>query len=119
MNRLKGLDSRLYPYAQWAVDIARYYGIDPTITSTFRSWEEQTILRQRYERGESLFPANRPGDSAHNYGWAWDSVVPEPDQGLWDAIRRYVGFEVLPNDIIHAQLPDWRSYRTDNFARVR
>jgi len=101
------------------MQVANYYGIDPTVTSVFRSWEEQTKLRARWERGESAFPANRPGDSAHNFGWAFDSVVRADEQPMWDAIRRWVGFEVLPNDIIHAQLPNWRSYRTDNFARVR
>ena len=118
MMQLRGLDSRLRPYAEYAHEIANYYGIDPTVTSTFRSWESQTLLRGRFERGESKYPANRPGDSAHNYGWAWDSVVPDHQQDLWDQIRRYVGFEVLPNDIIHAQLPDWRSYRESGFQRV-
>jgi len=116
--QLRGLDSRLRPYAEYAHEIARYYGIDPTITSTYRSWSDQTRLRAAYERGESRFPANRPGDSAHNYGWAWDSVVPAHQQDLWDQIRRYVGFEVLPNDRIHGQLPDWRTYRTSGFQRV-
>jgi len=116
--QLAGLDSRVRPYAEWAVQIANHYGISPTVTSTFRSWAEQTALRQRYERGESRFPANRPGDSAHNFGWAWDSVVPADDLAFWTQIREYVGFEVLPNDVIHAQVPNWRQYRQDNFARV-
>jgi len=116
--QLRGLDSRLRPYAEYAVQLANQYGISPTITSTFRSWEEQQRLRSRWERGESRFPANRPGDSAHNFGWAWDSVVPAGEQALWNAIRRYVGWEVLENDLIHAQLPDWRRFRQDNFARV-
>jgi len=101
------------------MDIARYYGIDPQVTSVYRSWEEQTKLRARWERGESAFPANRPGDSAHNYGWAFDSVVRDSEQPMWDAIRRYVGFEVLPNDIIHAQVPQWRQYRESGFQRVQ
>jgi len=116
--QLRGLDSAVRPYAEYAHEIARYYGLDPTITSTFRGWSEQQALRSRWERGESRFPANRPGDSAHNFGWAWDSVVPEADQALWDAIRRYVGFEVLENDLIHAQVPNWRSYRTNNIPKV-
>jgi len=100
------------------MDIAHYYGISPTVTSVFRSWAEQTRLRERYERGESRWPANRPGDSAHNFGWAFDSVVPAADLDFWTEIRRYVGFEVLPNDIIHAQVPDWRRYRTSAFQSV-
>jgi len=116
--QLRGMDSRIRPYVEYAHQIAYEYGLDPTVTSTFRSWEEQTKLRTRWERGESRFPANRPGDSAHNYGWAWDSVVPEADQPLWDAIRRYVGFEVLPNDRIHGQIPNWRQFRDSGFQRV-
>jgi len=116
--QLRGLDSRIRPYAEYAFQIARQYGISPTVTSTYRSWAEQTKLRQRYERGESRYPANRPGDSAHNYGWAFDAVVPVSQQSLWNEIRRYVGWEVLPNDIIHAQVPDWRQYRESGHQRV-
>jgi len=118
MMQLRGLDSRVRPYAEYAMQIAHSYGVQPTVTSTYRSWEEQTKLRSRWERGESRFPANRPGDSAHNYGWAFDAVVPDVQQPLWDAIRRWVGFEVLPNDIIHAQVPNWRQFRESGFQRV-
>jgi len=117
--QLRGLDSRIRPYAEWAFKIADHYGIVPTVTSTFRSWEQQTKLRARYERGESRWPANRPGDSAHGYGWAFDSVVPERHQDAWNQIRAYVGFEVLDNDIIHAQVPNWRRYRDSGFQRVQ
>jgi len=116
--QLRGMDSRIRPYAEYALDLATYYGISPTITSVYRSWEEQTRLRTAYERGESRWPANRPGDSSHNYGWAFDSVVPAADQDLWNEIRRYVGFEVLPGDIIHGQVPNWRQYRESGFQRV-
>jgi len=119
MIALRGLDSRVRPYAEYAMQLATHYGVDPTVTSTFRSWEEQTRLRASYERGESRWPANRPGDSAHGYGWAFDSVVPASQQGLWDRIRRYVGFEVLDHDIIHAQVPNWRQYRDSGFQRVQ
>jgi len=119
MIQLRGLDSRVRPYAEYAFEIARYYGIDPTVTSTYRSWEQQQKLRDRWEQGLSSFPANRPGDSAHNYGWAFDAVVPAEQQGLWDQIRAYVGFEVLPNDIIHAQVPNWRQYRESGHQQVR
>lgn len=117
--QLRGIDSRVRPYAEWAFRIANHYGIVPTVTSTFRSWEEQTKLRERYERGESRWPANIPGDSAHNYGWAFDSVVRPSEQDLWTAIRRYVGFEVLPNDIIHAQVPSWRDFRASGHQLVQ
>jgi len=115
---LRGLDSRVRPYAEYAHQLATYYGISPTITSTYRSWEQQTKLRSAWERGESRWPANRPGDSAHNYGWAWDSVVPASQQALWDQIREYVGFRVPPNDEIHAEVPNWRNFRESGHQRV-
>lgn len=118
MIGLRGMDSRVRPHAEYAHELARYYGVTPVITSSYRSWAEQTRLRARWERGESQYPANRPGDSAHNFGWAWDSVVPRHQQGLWNDIRRYAGFEVLPGDIIHGQVPDWRQYRESGFQRV-
>jgi len=115
---LRGMDSRLRPYAEYALRIAHYYGITPTVTSVYRSWAEQTKLRARYLAGQSKWPANKPGDSAHNYGWAFDSVVPAKDQELWNGIREYVGWQILPNDIIHAQLPEWRGYRQSGFQKV-
>ena len=101
------------------MDVAEYFGIPVTLTSGYRSWAEQTKLRRNFEQcvatnrypsaPDCLYPANRPGDSAHNWGLAWDSTVPERDQDRWDYIRRYVGFEVLPHDRIHAQVPSWRA----------
>jgi len=86
----------------------------------YRSWTNQKRLRDRYEKclrdgmmGKKrgcMFPANKPGDSAHNYGFAWDSVVEDRYQAWWDMVRRLAGFEVLPNDLIHAQLTRWRDF---------
>ena len=107
---LRGLHPQVREAAETALAWARFYGIAPTVTSGFRSWQEQENLRRRWERGLSRVPANRPGDSAHNYGLAWDSTVPEEHQQAWNVIRRWVGFEVLPNDQIHAQVPGWRRF---------
>lgn len=108
--RLSGLNPQLRPFADWALQVAQYYGVPVTVTSVYRSWAEQKRLRTRWEKGLSKYPANQPGDSAHNYGLAWDSSVPPQFQEAWDYIRRYAGWEVLPNDVIHAQLPNWRAY---------
>jgi len=118
MIALRGMDSRVRPYAEYALSLAHANGIFPQVTSTYRSWEEQIALRSRWERGESQWPANAPGDSAHNYGWAFDSVVPDHEMPLWAAIRSYVGFRVPGGDIIHAEVPDWRQYRDSGFQRV-
>lgn len=120
MFQLRGLHAGLRPYAEYAIAVAHYYGIHPEITSVFRSMSEQRELRANYEqclssgrfgRAEGcMYPANRPGDSAHNYGLAWDSWVPAEHQATWNAIRRAIGFRVPDNDLIHAELPNWRSY---------
>lgn len=117
MIALRGLDSQLRPYAEYTFQLARHYGLTPQVTSVYRGWALQQQLRQQWEAGRSRWPANRPGDSAHNFGWAFDSVVPEPQQPTWDAIRRYVGWRVPENDYIHAELPDWRQYRSSAFSQ--
>lgn len=110
MISLRGLHPNVRARAEWAHAIARYYGFTPTVTSGYRTWEAQKRLRARWERGESQFPANRPGDSAHNYGLAWDSVVKPEDRPFWEQIRRYAGFDVPANDWIHGEVPSWRQY---------
>lgn len=107
---LAGLQPSLRPYAQLALTVAQFYGIPVTVTSVYRSCAEQRKLRQLFEEGKARYPANRPGDSAHNFGLAWDSTVPPHYQPAWNYIRRAIGWEVLDNDQIHAQLPAWRSY---------
>lgn len=96
------------PYAEYTLDLAHAYGLQPVITSTFRSWEDQRRLYGRWRRGRSDFPANPPGQSAHGHGLAFDSWVPEEDLPLWTAIREYVGWRVPSNDAVHAEVPGWR-----------
>jgi D-alanyl-D-alanine carboxypeptidase len=105
---------------------AHRYGIPVTVTSGYRSWAEQTKLRGQYERclaaGEEIepgnpnpacrWPANEPGDSAHNYGLAWDSWVPKPYVWYWAYLRRAAGFHVPEHDVIHAEVPNWRQFAT-------
>jgi LAS superfamily LD-carboxypeptidase LdcB len=116
--QLRGLHEGLRPAAEWALAYAAAYGIRPLVTSTYRSWTEQLALRERYEAGISPYPAARPGYSAHNYGLAWDSVLPPEYRGdpafeaWWEAVREYAGFNVPSNDTIHAELPSWSDYIT-------
>jgi len=118
--RLTGINTGLLPNAEWCLAVAEHYGVPVTVTSVYRSLASQTELRNNYERclatgqyrktPQCKYPANKPGDSAHNFGLAWDSTVPPQYQDWWDQVRRLAGFEVLPNDRIHAQLPKWRDY---------
>jgi len=119
---LRGLDPAIRPAAQWCLDVAAHFKVPVTVTSGTRAWAEQQQLRDRYEaclaRGEQVyagnpnpacrFPANKPGDSAHNFGLAWDSWVPEPYRSWWVQVRAYAGFRVPANDWVHAEYPDWR-----------
>lgn len=118
--KLTGLHPTVRDAASLALDVADYYGIPVTVTSGHRSWADQERLYRNYQQclatgsmgrtPDCRFPANRPGDSAHNFGLAWDSTVPDAWQDAWNYIRRAVGFEVLTNDRVHAQVPNWRWY---------
>jgi len=115
--QLRGLAPEVRQRAELALQWAQKFGIRPLVTSGFRSWNEQLELRRKFEAGLSRFPANLPGDSAHNFGWAWDSTIHDPrfpDAGLldwWIQVRQAAGFEVPSNDLIHAQVPNWRRFR--------
>lgn len=124
MDKLSTLAPPLGDYARqtvrWAEDAAQQAGVPLkiTVTSGTRSMEDQSALRRKWEdcvaRGQPgppcAYPANQPGDSSHNWGLAWDSVIdPELYQDWWDSVRRAFGWEVLTNDRIHAQYPGWRT----------
>lgn len=126
MIALRGLHPQLRPYAEYAHQVAEYYGLKPQVTSVYRGMDLQRKLRANWERcverglypsktqlqfGMSCaYPANRAGDSGHNYGLAWDSWVPEGQMKDWQAIREWIGWRVPDHDQIHAELPEWRQY---------
>lgn len=101
---------------KWAED----QGVRVEITSVTRTWAEQDKLYRNYVQcqttGKAMpgmscaYPANPPGASAHNYGFAWDSVVPDELMPWWVAVREAFGWRVPPNDLIHAELPAWEQY---------
>lgn len=120
MMSLRGLNPEVRARAEWTLAVAGYYGVPVQVTSTLRSWESQQALRTRYEAclrsgqvgqpGPCRYPANRPGDSSHQYGLSWDSVVDPVVEPWWVGVRRYAGFEIFDHDKIHAQVPSWRQY---------
>jgi len=77
-----------------------------TITSTWRSYNEQRALRRNYERGRSKFPAEQPGNSTHHTGLAFDFVTRRPElqreAGRW--WTRYGG-RWSSTDWIHFEHP--------------
>lgn len=107
-----GMDPRLRAHAEATVAYAERLGIVPVIVSVRRNEVEQTKLYQNYLAGKSRWPANPPGDSAHQYGVAFDTTVPPAQQEAWNNIRRGFGWTVPPSDIPHAEFPNWRSVRS-------
>jgi hypothetical protein len=119
-SRLRGLQRDVKGAAEWALAWADYYDVPVQITSGKRSMRLQRKLRDRYERcvasGEfgktdyCRWPANRPGQSAHNYALAWDSTTDPQYQSWWNQVRGLAGFSIPSNDHIHAEVPGWRNY---------
>lgn len=109
-TKLAGLRAGVREGARYAVDIAEYYGIPVTVTSGRRTFTEQRRLYQRYLAGQSSFPAAPPGQSAHEHGLAFDSVVDPRYLDAWDYIRNWVGFRTSRSDTVHGVVPNWRNY---------
>lgn len=118
---LRGLHPEVRAAAEWALGWATYYGVPVTVTSTVRPWEQQARLRARWEAAGSpatciqtptglVCPANRPGDSSHEWGLSWDSVTEPRYQAWWNEVRRLAGFDVPSHDEIHAEVPSWRQF---------
>ena len=108
---IRGLKRDVSAAVAWCLEAARLNGLKPVITSTYRSRSEQLKLYRDYLAGRSPWPANPPGTSGHQYGLAWDSWVPDAQLPLWTTIREAAGFRVPPNDVIHAEVPDWPAFR--------
>lgn len=126
MIQLRGFPPELRAAVEALVKAWQQAGGRVQITSVVRPLDQQARLRRNWEScvvaglypsnaslGGGLscaYPANRPGDSAHNYGLAWDSWVPPEQMDDWVAWRRWQGWTVPDNDKIHAEIPDWRQY---------
>jgi len=85
---ISSLVPELQPYATALVDAATGAGFVPRVTSTFRSGAEQKRLYDRYLAGASPFPAAPPGQSSHEYGWAFDLVPASIDTDWQTALRQ-------------------------------
>lgn len=129
MTGLSTLHPEVRARVEWLLAVARANHIPVTITSTGRSSAKQAALRANYERcvaagafpsSRSLtpgmtckYPANRPGDSSHEYGLSFDSSVPAEWMPAWIQLRELAGFRVADEqgDPIHAEVPGWRDLR--------
>lgn len=120
MIQFRGIHPALRAAAEGALQWAQAYGVEPTITSVLRTWNEQSALYDRHRqcvregkyphaRG-CHYPANPPGWSAHQYGLAFDSTVPGMYDDWWRQVREAFGFSVPGNDTIHAEHPEAKRY---------
>jgi len=114
---ISALQPDLQPWAQELVNASAAAGLNPRITSTYRSHAQQKALYDRYLRGQQSFPVARPGTSAHEFGWAFDMVTTPFDAladvgytweqwgGVWggNPTRRGSGY-----DPVHFEWPGWR-----------
>jgi LAS superfamily LD-carboxypeptidase LdcB len=107
-----GLDPRLKDHATQTVAYANRLGIRPAVISVRRSYGEQLKLYTDYKAGLRQWPAAPPGQSAHEYGVAWDSTVPRAQLATWTAVRRAFGWFVPDGDPNHAEYPGWSAYRS-------
>jgi hypothetical protein len=117
---LSGLERSVRANVEWCLAVAEHYRVPVTVVSTYRTRAEQMRLRRNYEQclasgrfgqgPDCLYPANKPGFSAHEYGLAWDSSVEPRYQAWWNYVRQTAGFHVLPGDLPHAEVPNWRDF---------
>jgi hypothetical protein len=101
-----GLVPELRPFAEALVGVCAKAGVNPTVTSTRRSHSAQARLYRNYLAGRQPYPVAPPGQSAHEYGWAFDMVVYGPGAqedagqvwqswgGTWGGARDPVHFEL-------------------------
>lgn len=119
-TKLYGLEASVREAAEWCLDVADHYRVSVTVVSAFRNRREQTRLWNNYQQclrsgrfgktADCRYPANPPGESAHEFRLAWDSSVAPELMSWWTMVRRAAGFHVLENDLPHAEAPNWRAY---------
>jgi D-alanyl-D-alanine carboxypeptidase. len=113
-------------FVNWlaAVKVA---GVDPLVTCTLRSNEEQDALyaQGRTKPGKVVTNA-RAGQSAHNYGLALDFVPMVGGKPIWDAKHphwaiagnlapqhglEWAGTWTRFREFPHIQVPNWKAYQ--------
>ena len=102
-----GLIPELQEAGRYLDRVVHDSGLQGRVTSTVRTRGDQEKLYRKYLAGQSQFPATPPGQSAHEYGWAFDYVVSpyeyQTDVGLfW---RDQMGGVWTPKDVVHFEYP--------------
>lgn len=91
--------SSLAPITQYCarefVRIVESAGFSVTITSARRTFWEQAKLWWDWIRGNSKYPANKPGTSEHEFGRAFDCVLVYQNQALGPGDLSSIGVPAL------------------------
>src|SRR6266571_678409 len=74
-SSLDQLVAEMRPWARALVDLAGRAGLAPRVTSTRRSHSEQGRLYRSYLAGKNPYPVAPPGESAHEFGYAFDLAI--------------------------------------------
>lgn len=106
MFSVQGLEPWLRPYAEWLLLSAQAAGAKPEVTSTRRTYGQQTRLYLKYLMGGSPYPAAYPGTSKHEAGLAFDLVTISDDYWLplLGAWWRSAGGKWYASDPIHFEV---------------
>ena len=84
--------------------VAASQGFQVRITSGYRSRAQQAKLYNDYVTGKALYPANPPGQSAHEYGLALD-ILSTNTNALVNMLSSVGLLWAGPGDPIHFQMP--------------
>lgn len=121
---LSALIPEMRPWAKALVDVAGRAGLQPRVTSTRRSTQEQTVLYRRYQQGLQPYPVAPPGTSAHEYGYAFDMVTGAMDPQdfadlgyVWESWGGVWGGHF--KDPIHFEFPGFSAQATIPTGRQR
>lgn len=109
LYKVQQLKPWLRDYVRSTISYLADNGIGGTVFDVYRSCEEQN---RRFRLGDSRA---RCGESAHQYGLAFDFVVSEGEQSQrqrdLQAFWRQLGFVTLDWDPAHVEYPNWRAFR--------
>lgn len=104
---------------------ARRRGLTATVTSRRRDIAKQTELYRRWRAKDprQRLPVAFPGTSTHNYGFAFDAVVPGASHADLRALAREAGLVWAgPKDPVHFQVVEqatWSRFLTEFGVRDR
>ena len=86
-RNLSDLQPAVADKCQKHIDACIAAGIDLLVTCTLRDWDEQARLyRQGRTAPGGIVTNAKPGDSAHNYGLAYDVVPMRNSKPVWGTI---------------------------------